>query len=284
MPGAGDKRVLQRLAQMPALRVIQTLSAGVDWLLPFLPDGVLLCDAGGTRDTTVAEWVLAVILASSRSLPELRDAQREHRWEWLRSRELAGSTVLILGYGSIGAAVEARLAPFDVEVIRVARHARPGVHAVDELASLLARADTLVVLLPLTSQTKDLLDAEMLARLPQGALLVNAARGPIVDTEALLALLRCRAPERSAGRDRSRAVARRSSPVGRARDARSPPTSPETAWPPSGAPLSSSANRCAAMPGASRWRTSSRTATSHARPGGPPPRISRTSRRGARRG
>ena len=189
VPGAGDRRALQLLAQMPALRVIQTLSAGVDWLLPFLPDGVQLCDAGGARDTTVAEWVLAVMLASARDLPALRDAQREHRWEWLRSRELAGSSVMILGYGSIGAAVEARLAPFGVDVIRVARHARAGVHSVDDLASLLARADTLVVLLPLTAQTRGLLDGEMLARLPHGALLVNAARGPIVDTDALLDLL-----------------------------------------------------------------------------------------------
>ena len=252
VPGAGDKRVLQRLAQMPALRVIQTLSAGVDWLLPFLPDGVLLCDAGGTRDTTVAEWVLAVILASSRSLPQLRDAQREHRWEWLRSRELAGSTVLILGYGSIGAAVEARLAPFDVEVIRVARHARPGVHAVDELASLLARADTLVVLLPLTSQTKDLLDAEMLARLPQGALLVNAARGPIVDTEALLALLR-------SGRLRAALDVTDPEPLPVDHplwDAPGTLITPHFAGDSVAAErraLSSSANRCAAMPGASRW-------------------------------
>jgi phosphoglycerate dehydrogenase-like enzyme len=189
VPGSDDSRTLALLAQMHDLRVIQTLSAGVDWLLPSLPSGVVLCDAGGARDKTVAEWVLAVILASSRSLPELRDAQREHRWEWLRSNELAGSTVMILGYGSIGAAVEARLVPFEVDLIRVARHARPGVHPVEELGSLLAGAETVVVLLPLTAETTGLLDAEMLARLPEGALLVNAARGPIVDTDALLRLL-----------------------------------------------------------------------------------------------
>ena len=97
--------------------------------------------------------------------------------------------MLILGYGEIGAAVEARLGPFEVELIRVAHHARPGVHAVDDLSSLLGGAEIVVVLLPLTPETTGLLDAELLGRMRPGALLVNAARGPIVDTSALLDLL-----------------------------------------------------------------------------------------------
>jgi phosphoglycerate dehydrogenase-like enzyme len=190
VPSSGNPHVRELLSRMPGLRVIQTLSAGVDWLLPYIPPGVTVCDASGTRDIPVAEWVLAAILASTKTLPELRDRQREHIWEWRQSRELAGSTVMILGYGAIGAAVEARLAPFDVEVIRVARHARAGVHSVQELRSLLALSDIVVVLLPLTSATTGLLDADLLARLRPGALLVNAARGPILETEALLELLR----------------------------------------------------------------------------------------------
>ena len=184
-----DRRPLGLLAQMSALRVIQTISAGVDWVVPALPAGVTLCDARGSRDVAVAEWVLATILASQRMLPELRDRQREHEWSWRRSDELAGSTVLILGYGAIGVAVEARLQPFEVSFIRVARHHRAGVHAVDELGSLLPRADIVVVLLPLTRATSGLLGAGMLGRLRPGALLVNAARGAIVDTDALLELL-----------------------------------------------------------------------------------------------
>jgi phosphoglycerate dehydrogenase-like enzyme len=189
VPGAGDRRLHELLPRMSALRVIQTLSAGVDRLLPMLPPGVTLCDAGGTRDIAVAEWVLAAILASTRTLPELRDAQREHDWSWHQSGELAGRTVMILGYGAIGEAVEARLAPFEVDLIRVARRARAGVHPVSELRSLLGLADVVVVLLPLTAATAGLLDADALAALRSGALLVNAARGPIVDTQALLALL-----------------------------------------------------------------------------------------------
>ena len=189
VPGSEDRRVLELLSRMPRLRVIQTLSAGVDRLLGLVPAGVTLCDAGGTRDVPVAEWVLAAILASTKDLGELRDRQREHRWEWRRSSELAGSTVLILGYGAIGAAVEARLAPFDVEIIRVARRARRGVHSADGLASLLGLADVVVVLLPLTPATTGLLDADLLERLRPGALLVNAARGPIIEQAALLELL-----------------------------------------------------------------------------------------------
>lgn len=189
VPPPGDRRTSELLAQMPDLRVIQTLSAGVDKLIGLVPPEVVLCDAGGTRDIAVAEWVLAAILASTRMLPELRDRQRAHDWSWTQSRELAGATVLILGYGSIGAAVEARLDAFGVRIIRVARHARAGVHAVGELRSLLGLAEIVVVLLPLTSATEGLLDEAMLSHLAPGALLVNAARGPIVDTDALLTLL-----------------------------------------------------------------------------------------------
>jgi len=189
VPSAGDSRALQLLSRMPALRVVQTLSAGVDWLLPFAPGGVTLCDAAGSRDVAVAEWVLAAILASRKLLGELRDSQREHRWSWRATSELAGSTVMILGYGTIGRAVEHRLKAFDVELIRVARTARSGVHAVDELGSLLGAADVVVVLLPLTPATVGLLDAEMLGHLRPGALLVNAARGAILDTAALVELL-----------------------------------------------------------------------------------------------
>ena len=192
VPGARDRRIQQLMTDMKALRVIQTLSAGVDWLLPSVPGGVTVCDAAGARDVAVAEWVLAALLASQRQLPELRDSQREHAWEWRQSSELAGRTVMILGYGAIGAAVEARLTPFGVDLIRVARSARAGVHAADELSTLLPLADIVVVLLPLTPATSGLLNSEMLASMRPGAMLVNAARGEIVDTDALLKLLQAR--------------------------------------------------------------------------------------------
>jgi phosphoglycerate dehydrogenase-like enzyme len=190
VPRSGDRRIDTALADMPHLRVIQTLSAGVEHLLPIVPSGVTLCDARGSRDIAVAEWVLAAILAAEKHLPSLLEQQLKHDWRPGQTGELAGSTVMILGYGSIGAAVAARLEPFGVELIRVARHARSGVRSVDELDSLLALADVVVVLLPLTAETEQLLDADALARMRPGALLVNGARGGVVDYKALLGLLR----------------------------------------------------------------------------------------------
>jgi phosphoglycerate dehydrogenase-like enzyme len=189
VPSSSSAGLRELLAQMHSLRVLQTISAGVDWILPYVPAGVTLCSARGARDTAVAEWVLAAVLSCAKELPQLRDRQLEHRWAPLVPGDLAGATVTILGYGSIGAAVEARLAGFEVELLRVARHPREGVHGADELERLLPRTDVLIVLLPRTEQTRGLLDADLLGRLPEGALLVNAARGAVVDTDALVELV-----------------------------------------------------------------------------------------------
>ena len=189
VPSQDSEELLQLLPGMEKLRVVQTLSAGIDWLGERIPAGVTLCDAAGTRDVAVAEWVLAAILSTVKLVGEMRDRQRAHRWQWSEAQDLAGKTVTILGYGSIGAAVEARLGPFEVEIVRVARRARPGVHGVMDLPLLLERTDVLVVVLPLTAATTGLLGGDSLSRLPEGALLVNASRGAIVDTEALLGLL-----------------------------------------------------------------------------------------------
>jgi phosphoglycerate dehydrogenase-like enzyme len=173
--------------RMPALRVVQLMSAGVDTWLGLLPEHVLLCDGRGVHDSSTAEWAAAAVLAHIRNFPAFVRAQAERRWAFTSTDELAGKRVLIVGAGSIGSALAARLAPFDVEITLVARSARPGVEPVERLPALLPGADVVVLLLPLTSRTRGLVDAKFLAGLPDGALLVNAARGPVVDTEALLA-------------------------------------------------------------------------------------------------
>ena len=179
------------LAKLTGLRVIQLLSAGADKWAGRVPAGVQLCDARGVHDASVAEWVLGAVIGSLRQFPAYARAQQRHEWapdEFTPTPELTGKRVLIVGAGSIGRAVEQRLAPFDVTVTRVARTARPeqGVHSVEELPGLLPRAELVVLLVPLTEQTRGLVDASFLAALPDGALLVNAARGPVVDTAALL--------------------------------------------------------------------------------------------------
>jgi phosphoglycerate dehydrogenase-like enzyme len=178
---------LEIMARMPRLRVVQLQTAGVDHVRPFLPPGVMMCNARGAHDAGTAEWIVGAIIASRREFPEFALAQREGRWAYHHTETLTDARVLIVGYGSIGGALERRLEPFEVEVVRVARRAREGVHAIDELPSLLPDADVVVLLVPSTPDTKGMVDAEFLARMKDGALLVNAARGPVVDTAALLA-------------------------------------------------------------------------------------------------
>jgi phosphoglycerate dehydrogenase-like enzyme len=178
-----------RLAMFTDLKVVQSQSAGVDWVLRQVPDGVVLCDASGVHDRSTSEWVLTALLASIREIPRFVRQQDAHQWQPKETAELAGRRVLIVGYGSIGAAIERRLSGFEVEITKVARRARDGVHGIDELARLLPYAEVVVVIVPLTDQTRGLVDAAFLAALPDGALLVNASRGPVVVDEALLAEL-----------------------------------------------------------------------------------------------
>jgi phosphoglycerate dehydrogenase-like enzyme len=184
MTGAADK---QLMARMPRLRVAQTLTAGVDAYLPYVPDGVTLCNARGVHDASTAELAVLLTVAALRGLPEFVRAQSAGRWEPQRYRSLADQTVLVVGYGSIGAAIERRLLPFECEVLKVARTAREGVASISDVADLLPLADVVILILPMTDETVGLVDAEFLARMRDGALLVNVARGPVVDTEALLA-------------------------------------------------------------------------------------------------
>ena len=178
------------IAQMPSLRVVQAQTAGVEKWLPHLPPGVTLCSARGVHDPSTAEWVVAVTLATVRDLPFFATEQAAERWSYRFTDCLAGKSVLIVGYGSIGAAVERRLAGFEVQVRRVARRARDGVAAVSELPELLPGADVVIVLAPVTPETIGMVDARFLGLMRDGALLVNAARGSLVVTEALTAELR----------------------------------------------------------------------------------------------
>ena len=208
---------------LSGVQFVQCLLAGVDWITPWLPKGIVLCDGQGVHNTPVAEWVVAAILGSLKRFPEFRDRQREQFWDGQVQREtsaseqndaapataaaerdgeqlpyrilgdeLAKKKVLIVGYGGIGTEVERLIRPFDVDVLRVARTAKEGVAAFDQLSSMLPEADVVVLLVPLTPATRGMMNAATLARMKPGALLVNAARGPVVDTDALVAELNAR--------------------------------------------------------------------------------------------
>ena len=192
------------------VKAVQGLWAGVDSLRPLVPKDVTLCSARGVHDAPTAEWVVTAVLAMQKYLPFYAEFQRRADWTFkdkaediyllsegarrdpdcpVLVEEVEGKTVLIAGYGSIGAAVEARLLPFGCKILRVARSARDGVAAVSSLDALLPQADIVILTMALTRETRGLIDAARIAGMKRGALLVNAARGAVVKTDALVEAL-----------------------------------------------------------------------------------------------
>ena len=177
------------LAALPRLRLVQLLTAGAERFIGRLPEGVVLCNARGAHTPSTAEWVMAAVLAAQRGIPFFTREQDAGRWSFRTQHTLFGARVLIVGAGDIGRAVTRMLDGFGVTVDLVARTARDGVHATSELPRLLPDADVVVLVVPVTPETTGMVDAAFLAAMKDDALLVNAARGVVVDTDALLAEL-----------------------------------------------------------------------------------------------
>ncbi len=183
--------VMERLPELPDLEVVQTQLAGYDGQVELLPEGVTLCNAQGVHDDATAEHAIGLALAVLRRVPE---AVRGHgSWQHLQSgmRSLADSRVLVLGYGSIGRSLVERLVPMRAQVTAVATRARTDelvgtVHSTEDLPELLPEQDVVVVLVPLGEQTRGLVGEDFLSRLPDGALVVNVARGGVLDTDAVI--------------------------------------------------------------------------------------------------
>ncbi len=194
------------------VRLVLALTAGTEWIPGLVGPHVTICNAHGAHNIPTAEWVVSAILASLKYFPLYFEAQRSGQWNCRREavahyagmtgdarsiypsvmlEELTGKTVLLVGYGAIGKEIERMLAPFHLELLRVARTARtePCVHAVTELDSLLPQAEVVILILPYTAESHGLIGRRQFALMRQGALLVNAARGPIVDTDALVEAL-----------------------------------------------------------------------------------------------
>ena len=182
-------RIGDVLPRMTSLQVIQTMSAGVDNVRGQVPPGVTLCNGRGIHDTSTAELTLTLVLAALRGLPRFVRQQDAREWRAGFEQSLADKRVVLVGYGAIGSAIEERLQVFECEVVRVARSAREGVHAIAELPALLPDADVVVLIVPLTDETRGLVDAAFLDRMKDGSLLVNVARGPVVVTDDLVAAL-----------------------------------------------------------------------------------------------
>jgi phosphoglycerate dehydrogenase-like enzyme len=194
------------------VKLVLSLMAGTEWIPAAMGPHVTICNARGAHNVSTAEWTLSAILALLKHFPLFLDIQRSGMWkrrpegsaEYARItgdgrpyyppvmlEELTGKTVLLIGYGSIGKEIERMLEPFQVELMRIARTARenPKVHVVSELDALLPKAQVIVLILPSTAESCGLINAHRFSLMQQGALLVNAARGPIVDTDALVQAL-----------------------------------------------------------------------------------------------
>ena len=208
IPDPYPKRAMRTWPRLRGVRLVLSLMAGTEWIPGTVGPHVTICNAHGAHNISTAEWTVASILAMLKYLPFYLEVQRAGQWKRrfqasahyasitgdtrplyppVMLEELTGKTVLLVGYGAIGKEIERMLAPFHVDLLRVARGSRtePRVHAVSELDSLLPQAEIVILILPFTAESRGLIGRRQLALMPQGALLVNAARGPIVDTNAL---------------------------------------------------------------------------------------------------
>jgi phosphoglycerate dehydrogenase-like enzyme len=185
-PYMGRIETLQLMSGLPSLEVVQLLTIGYDAALPLCPPGVTMCNAVGVHEASTAELAIGLMLASLRGIDRFARAMPEGSWQHERLPTLADRRVLVIGAGGVGMAIVDRLRPFEVQVTVVARRARPGVVPVTDLDRLLPQSDVVVVAVPLSPETERLVDAGFLASMPDGALLVNVARGLVVDTDSLL--------------------------------------------------------------------------------------------------
>ena len=213
IPDPYATRAMKIWPWLRGVRLVLSTMAGTEWIPGLVGPRVTICNARGAHNISTAEWTVASILAVLKYFPFYLEVQRDGQWKRrfevsalyagltgdgrplyppVLLEELTGKTVLLVGYGSIGKEIERMLAPFRVDLLRVARTARsePLVHAVAELDGLLPQAEIVILILPSTAESYRLIGARQLALMPQGALLVNAARGPVVDTDALVDALR----------------------------------------------------------------------------------------------
>jgi phosphoglycerate dehydrogenase-like enzyme len=209
IPDPFSTRALRPWPHLHGVRLVLSMMAGTEWIPGAVGPHVTICNAHGAHNISTAEWTLSAILAMLKHFPLFLDIQQSGNWRRRKEataeyerlsgdtrplhppvmlEELTGKTVLMVGYGAIGKEIERMLEPFHVDMLRVARSARsePAVHPVSELDTLLPNADIIVLILPLTDESRGLIGAPQFERMRQGALLINAARGPIVQTDTLV--------------------------------------------------------------------------------------------------
>jgi phosphoglycerate dehydrogenase-like enzyme len=197
-----SRQFFSTVRKAPGLKWLHVFNAGVDHPIyaEMLQRGVRLTTSAGTTAVPIAQTAITGLLMLARNFPRWLNAQREHRWDPARAphfpRDLPGQTVLIVGLGSIGSEIARLARVLGLKVIGVRRsQQKPGdpvdeLHPPQKLPELLPRADWLVIASPLTAETRGLINADLLALLPQGARIINIGRGEIIDEAAMIEALR----------------------------------------------------------------------------------------------
>ena len=185
----GGPAAIAMIPDMKSLKVIQSPNAGVDDVLKIRPDGVTLCNAAGVHDASTAELAVALAIASRRGFASFAIDQAAGRWAHERKPSLADSNVAIVGYGNIGKMIGKMLSNFDVSITAFSRSGKDGALTFDHFDRFLPTFDVIILIVPLNDQTHHLMNAARLSAMKDGAALINVARGPVIDTDALVAEL-----------------------------------------------------------------------------------------------
>jgi phosphoglycerate dehydrogenase-like enzyme len=189
VPYMSPPKLLLHLAGVRT-RVVQSQSVGFDGVKEVLPPGHVFSNAASVHETSTSELAVTLILASQRGIPDFVRAAGMGRWAPMWHESLADRSVLLVGYGGVGKAIEDRLLPFETKVTRVASTARSDargkIYSIQSLPELLPSSEIVIVGVPLTKETTHLIDDSFLSLMRDGSLLVNIARGSVADTEALL--------------------------------------------------------------------------------------------------
>lgn len=178
---------LAQVDNMPNLKYLQMPNAGYEDALEYRREGLVICNARGVHDISTAELTIALITASLRGIDDFARAQATGQWIPTRRPSLAYKKVGLIGYGSVGQTIARFLEPFQVELVAFSKSGRDGSLTMDQLDSHISSLDVLILIVPATKETTNLIDAKRLALMKDGALIVNMARGIVVDPEALLA-------------------------------------------------------------------------------------------------
>jgi phosphoglycerate dehydrogenase-like enzyme len=182
----GGRPALELTKKMPNLKILQMPNAGYDDALEFVRDGMTLCNGRSIHDDSTAELAVGLTIASLRGFADFVRNQDKSSWVHVRNQSINDKRVGIIGFGSIGSTIAKMLSGFSVEVIPFTQSGRDNTIAISNLDKHLPTLDVVILILPLTADSKHLFNAQRLALMKDGALLVNVARGPIVDTNALV--------------------------------------------------------------------------------------------------